>query len=363
MKQLSKGFSLVELMVAITLGLLVMGAVISVFVGSRSAYQSTAGVGALADSGRSAVSFIQESTRSAGFMGCAHANTTATGTENLLSAAIASPMTYDFSHGVGGYEATTSAPGNTVTLPATQVAGAGVGSWTPSAEATFPVATSNKQVLGSDILIVRSVVPRAVPAYTSVAFAAGAMSFQALNTSSLQPNQLAVITDCVNWWTFQVGGVAAGTPATVNLGGGNSGPLPVGLQAGAVVAPVTTTIYYIGVGSDGDTALMRLELVNGATGFTAEEIAPDVENMQVLYGVDTTGTQTASSYVTANQVVDFNKVVSVKVAVLSASPPGAAQIPAAAPTYNLLGTLVKAPRDTRLRKVFTVTVGVRNAMT
>lgn len=363
MKTYSRGFSMVELMVAVTLGLLVSGAVISMFVSSRTAYQSTSGVGALADSGRMAMEFIQESARSAGFMACSHTNTVATGTENLLSAAIVSPMTYDFAHGVGGYEANNTSPGNAIVLPAVPVGGAGTGNWTPAAEATFPAAANNKQVIGSDVVILRSVVPRATPAYVSNAFTAGAMSFQALGVGSLQPNQTAVISDCVNWWTFQTGAIAGGTPATVSLGAGNSGPLPVGLQAGAVIAPVTTAIYFIGVGSDGDSALMRLELVNGLAGLTSEEIVPDVENMQVLYGVDTTGTQNASSYVTANQVVDFNTVVSIKIAVLAASPPGSAQRPAAAPTYNLLGTTVTAPIDTRLRRVFAVTVGVRNAIT
>ena len=64
------GFSLVELMVAITLGLLLTGAVISVFIGSRAAYQSTAGVGDMADSGRFTLNVIGESVRSAGNIAC-----------------------------------------------------------------------------------------------------------------------------------------------------------------------------------------------------------------------------------------------------------------------------------------------------
>ena len=59
---------MVELMVAITLGLILTGAALSVFIGSRGAYQSTAGVGALADGGRFALDTIQESARGAGFM-------------------------------------------------------------------------------------------------------------------------------------------------------------------------------------------------------------------------------------------------------------------------------------------------------
>ncbi|HTV51138.1 MAG TPA: prepilin-type N-terminal cleavage/methylation domain-containing protein, partial [Steroidobacteraceae bacterium] len=70
------GFSLVELMVAITLALIVTAAVISVFVGSRTAYEATTGVAALTDSGRTAANFIQEAGRIAGYMACTEAGGT-----------------------------------------------------------------------------------------------------------------------------------------------------------------------------------------------------------------------------------------------------------------------------------------------
>jgi hypothetical protein len=55
-------------------------------------------------------------------------------------------------------------------------------------------------------------------------------------------------------------------------------------------------------------------------------------------------------------------VMSVKIAVLAASPPGSAH-PAALPiTYTLLGTQVTAPNDTRARQVFEATIAVRNSL-
>jgi hypothetical protein len=72
-------------------------------------------------------------------------------------------------------------------------------------------------------------------------------------------------------------------------------------------------------------------------------------------------TQTVGEYVSADQVADFNAVISVKIAVLAASPPGSASIPPAAPTFTLLGNTVTAPQDTRSRQVFEITIGVRNS--
>ena len=102
--------------------------------------------------------------------------------------------------------------------------------------------------------------------------------------------------------------------------------------------------------------------MNATTAFVAPatELVPDIENMQVLYGVDTTGTQTVSEYVPAQQVVDFNTVMSVKIAVLAASQPGAVPKPTSAQTYQLLGNTVTAPADTRSRQVFEITVSTRN---
>src|SRR5208337_4932227 len=124
----------------------------------------------------------------------------------------------------------------------------------------------------------------------------------------------------------QINHTAAGTPgntASTFTSGGGSMSFPVGSQ----VAPIDTTVFYIGQGADGDGALFSYDLYDAAgafTGaFTANELVPDIEAMQVLYGLDTNGTQTVGEYVTADQVPDFNLVMSVKIAVLAASPPGA----------------------------------------
>jgi type IV pilus assembly protein PilW len=371
MKSRSHGFSLIELMVAITLGLLVTGAVISVFVGSRSAYQSTSGVAALADSGRFALDAIEESARGAGYLACNH--TTAAGHVNQQNY-LGSPFSFDFRYGVGGFEANgTGALGSTFTLPATPTADLSAGDWTPNLDPAF-TAAANQTVKGSDVLVLRSTLPNSVPTYTTADTVPGAATFTVGNGSALQPGGLAAISNCQASATFVIGAVPATSPAVVTLAGGSPAPgnsiaaLPAGsaFPQGSQVTLVTTVVYYIGVGADGDSALHRLQFVNGA--WQDNEIVPDVENMQILYGVDTTGTQTASAYMTADQVlafgagVDFNSVVSMKIAVLSASAPGSAPVPAAAVPVQLLNTRITPPLDTRLRRVFETTINLHAAV-
>ena len=368
MRRRQGGFSLIEFMVALLLSVTLGIAVISVFVGSRNAYQSTAGVGALADGGRFALDTIQESARGAGFMECNHATSI---TSQVLLDSLGSPLAYDFRYGVSGYESTGTSPGNSFTLAAAPVADPSAADWAPALDGAFN-STRNKQVNGNDVLVFRSSIPRGAPSYTNADITNGASSFVVTNAGSLQAGQLAVISDCTKSVAFQIGTVAGTTPATVSFAGATGTPgntvatLPFGFSAGALVSPVTTVVYYIGLGDDGYSALKRLELldgkVNGAQIFTDEEVSPDIENMQVLYGIDTTGTKVASAYVTANQVTDWDSVVAVRVAVLSASPTGAGPKPETAPTFSLLGTTITAPIDTRLRKVFDITVTMRDAV-
>jgi len=365
------GFSLIELMVAVTLGLMLTLALISVFVGTRQSYQSTTGVASLADEGRFTLDTIAQIARVAGFMGCTAATEiSVNGTfsytvDNAVLNSSSAPLPYNFQLGVGGYESTGTGPGGSVTVSATPTAGAAAGDWTPTLGGSFTGATS-QQVQGSDVLVLRSSLPQSTPVYTTATAAAGTSSLTVSSAGNLQANELAVISDCTKAVPFQISGVSAGTPATINFGGSTGPPgnasstLPVGFSAGALVYPLTTTVFYIGVGADGDSALRRLDLLNGQVGtniFTDSEVVEDVENMQILYGLSTSS---GISYVTADQVTDFTEVVSIEVAVLVASPTGSVPAPTTAQTFNLLGTTVTAPKDTRLRRVFVKTIGIRN---
>jgi type IV pilus assembly protein PilW len=363
----ARGFSLVELMIAITLALFVSVGVVSVFVGSRSAYQATSGTASSTDGGRFALDFIESSVRDAGFMACSRS----VSQTSLLNPG-ATPLYFSFNEALGGYEAAGTGPaGGAYTL----VAGSPTAPIAPDTSAADWVGgldaalTAPALVIkGNDVLVVRSTLQNTQPVYVT-SIVDGANNFTVTTQGGLVPGELAVISDCADSLAMQITAIApsgANFIITHTAGGGpgqNSTPsfLPLSFQVGSQVTAVDTTVYYIGTGADGDGALFSYDL-NGTTTFTANELVPDIEAMQVLYGLDTTGAQAVTNYVTADLVPDFNSVMSVKVAVLAASPPGATQAPSVAPTYNLLGTTVTAPIDTRARKVFETTIAVRNAL-
>jgi len=357
----ARGFSMVELMVAITLALVVTTGVVSVFIGSRSAYQATSGTAELTDGGRFALNFISNSVRSAGYLACS----TSTHVVSTLNVG-ATPLPYSFNQALGGYEANNTGPvGAAYAVAVPPVVGT-VGNW--NAAATTPNldgALAGLPVKNNDVLVVRSTLANAQTVY--VASIPAVDQIQVNAPGSLQNGQLAVISDCgFSVMVFQITGLA-GTVISHDPAGspGNSVAsfAPLSFTAGAQVTPVNTVVYYIGAGADGDGALFSYDLNAGLNGgFAANELVPDIEAMQILYGIDGTNTQTVNQYVTADQVQDFNTVMSVKVAVLAASAPGSAHTGPAALTYNLLGTTVTAPVDTRARQVFEETIAVRNAL-
>lgn len=399
-RQRQGGFSLVELMIAIVLGLLVTDAMVSMFVGVRTASRTTMGVAGLSDSGRFALDSIEEDVRSAGNMACdSTAPVTAAGVPviRVISALNpgATPLISDYDQPVAGYEAVGTAPGATVTLANAPVADTAAGDWTttpalggaldgalvnpptPSGEAA-PVGA---MIAGSDVLVVHETLPGSRPAYTTVV-ATGASSFSVNSSSAFSgAGQIGMISNCVQTEVFQVG---AFTPATglVDLGGaaspGNAGgtlSANIDYEVGAQVDPVDVTVFYVGVGADGDGALFKYEGNGGPLGSAYsvnQELVPDVENMQILYGVASgpgAATQTTAQYVTADQVAatsstgDFNGVISIKIALLVASPPGA--VPKGAAVISsppaLLGTnWTMTSADTRLRKVYEQTMFLRN---
>jgi len=365
---------MVELMVAITLGLLLTGAVISVFVGSRTAYQATAGVGDMSESGRFALNLIGESVRGAGNLACNSAMSATN--QNVVPGAPVVTFLNNFGLGVQGFESNgTGNPAGAIAVPAVPVVGA-ANNWTPNLDPAFVAAATvaagvpaglGQPVQGSDVLVLRSSVSRVAPAYTTVDVAPNA------NTLTVTPlpvamNGYAAVADCTKSVIFQVAGGGAAGSTAVNLNAGLPG---VGFATGAVVTPLTTTVYYIGIGADGDSSLWRLEQPNGALNFSvpAQELVPDIENMQVLYGIDTAGTQIASAYVTADQVGVAN-VVSIQVALVVASPPTTRQVqpavnaacPAGPAPWCPLGNALTAPVDSRVRQVFNATINLRNAV-
>ncbi len=98
-----------------------------------------------------------------------------------------------------------------------------------------------------------------------------------------------------------------------------------------------------------------------------QPLASNVEDLQFLYGIDTTGDQSADRYVTANNVASWNQVVSVRACVLISSEEQGVTTSAQSflsCTSALAGTgTLAAAADSRLRRTFVATFNLRNRVT
>ncbi len=95
-----------------------------------------------------------------------------------------------------------------------------------------------------------------------------------------------------------------------------------------------------------------------------QPIAEAVDNMQVLYGIDTDGDGFANQYQNASSA-DWNNVVSIQIALLINSIDNVKDVAPGAGNedqFNLLGQNHTAPNDRLARRVFTTTIPLRNRM-
>ena len=100
-----------------------------------------------------------------------------------------------------------------------------------------------------------------------------------------------------------------------------------------------------------------------SNGGNAQELVPDIDNMQVLFGEDTNGDLTADRYVPLPNVANPSNIVSVRIALLFQTPTAGSKTVTDAQTYTLdpiTPVTLTYPPDRRIRRLVTTTINVRN---
>ncbi|MEA9586422.1 MULTISPECIES: PilW family protein [Xanthomonas] len=373
------GISLIEMMIALVIGLVLMLGVIQVFSASRTASMLAEGNARAQENGRFALEFLQRDIRMAGHFGCVNDQAHFVRGEGdpvvTTGAASGSGHPLDFSVSVQGYEAPNTKPPGSLTLGAT---------W--AAPTNLPTAISKLNPRGgSDILVLRYLAPESVPitALTSgtnsvVGFdaAAGARLTEGGQTA---PN-LFGIADCSHATVFK--GVYASGKVTAN--GTNLSNYSTRPSGQALIYRAESLVYYVGTSAtSGEPALMRARS-NGADDYAApEELVEGIENMQLLFGLDQTqnmsttapplgniNTQAVASDVSvgsdAAAAAQWRRVGQVQVGILARSPStSTAEKPASALSNpSALGVSFASPTQTdgRYRMTYESTIALRNRL-
>jgi type IV pilus assembly protein PilW len=333
------GFSVVELMVAMTLSLIMLGGMLAVVASSRITYGENERVARLQESGRAATEFILRDLRASGYRGCAQA----VPFRNLLNDA--NTLLWDMGVPLQGFDAQ------------------GSGVWAPALD---PLVDSPED--GSDIIAVRTIRngARSFRTNTPMANATDTLEVDDPADIDLPVGRVLLASDCNAAAVFAVSDfVDAGTTATIEreisgptagVGPGNASEnMVIALGEDAEVAEMDTVIYYVRQSDSGNgPALWRIV---GAG--DPEEIVNGVEGLQLLYGEDTDGDRLVNEYRTADTVGDFRRVIAVSLAILLRSEQPNSQI-VDERTYDLLGETLGPFNDRFQRTLYTTTVTLRN---
>lgn len=348
-----RGLTIVEIMVAMVLSLILTAGVIEVFLGSKNTYRVNEAVSRLQEEGRMALELMSRDLRMAGFSGCSR-YAPVTNTLNFST-----NVAYNFAVGVNGYD---------------NIGG------TPPAELTAIGVTPNP---GTDVIVVRRqsdnpirIVKNndAANMFTeNLSEEPGACPNGDTRWSGLCPGDILLVSDCRKSRVFQattVGETGNGdtsikvnhdgrntvTPGNAETSwGGNSAPEDQQFNDDAEIYKVSTYIYYVANNADGIPSLYRQDGTS-----TPIELAQGVENLQVLYGVDTSPAdvhQSADTYVGAGAVSNWDNVISARLHLLMRTLDD--NMAEAAQTYRYVGADINAG-DRRIRKEFTALITLRN---
>lgn len=365
-----RGFSLVELMVALAIGLFIMLAVGRIFTSNRSTYQLDEGLARAQENGRFAMRFITTELLHAGNFGCRRG----VSVFNFLNGQ--SPLFQPAYIRGFDYTASPTGLGDTYTqtaTPATTLTG-----WTPAIGAVVPTPGA---LPGSDVIAMQRVISTPVGLISS-----DKSTLTVQKSSAVTMGQIMLISDCKQASIFQVTKVTS-TATTLVLEHASGAPgvspgnrctvwrsLDIANSAGAECVEQTygkeaeagaiqTVVFFVRLNSAGVPSLYRGMYPIGGP-LAADELVEGIENIQALYGVDSDGDLAPDTYVTAGNVLDWNKVMSVRIAVLARTLNAPGQVTTVTPDttqYNVLGTLVNAPPGNLMRRrVFTTTVELRN---
>ena len=364
----NRGFSIVELLIALALGLLVVAGIVQLFVGNNRTYEVVNAQARLQENARFAFDFITRSARSAGYFGCAPE--TANVALNLVGNWNLIPE-YNMPEPVDGWESN------------------GNGTFSPDDLATMPRsggADVNVHLAGngidrddlsdtSDILVFRSIEKPAARLAQILQPNGIPIAYTPDGEPSFEVDDVVVLADCEQAAVFKVTGVAvAGDETTLSrVVSGTAGPfensatvttstgdviastlsiLGRSYGASATIAPLETTFYFIAQSTElaqvaqSGIAGVAVNALWQKTGNNAPvELVQGIENMQLLFGVDTTADDVlnVNQYLTIDNVEDVTEIVAVQVTLVVSS------VDALAETGNQ-----------KLQRTFTKTIHVRN---
>ena len=294
-----QGFSLVELMVALTIGLIILSSVSMLFVSSKKTYTTQDRLARLQENARFAMQFIIKDLRLTGYYGCVD-EINADSVSNTLNSSTS--FAYNAQIPLEGLNSA-------------------AGTWYPSGSATLPSGIAS----GTDAIAIR-MGDASSSVYIDTEMPNSSAELKVNSVTGFNTGDIIMVSDCTSTDIMQITQVQTSSVKLQHNPGGGSSPgnstqklskaySPSG--NGTRVMKFMTRQYFIATGASGNPALWRQD--NTAT---PVELVDGIESLQVLYGKDTDSDRIPNLYLQAGaaglqSAADWSSVVSVRIGILA----------------------------------------------
>lgn len=370
-----KGFSIIELMIALLLGLILAAGIIQVFLGNRQSQRIEQTVSRMQENGRIALDMITQDARSSGFSGCASSVRGGSGQTTKIS----SPSVY-----IKVKNPTVSTVASTFTAQSAQgFERSKTGTWSPALSANLSGTDVDNARNGSDVIAVYYGADIGARISGSANGSDDVIASVQPNSACFGKDDLVMVANCLSVDLIKVTNVTNCTGATVTLKHDGTGNVDGNLggtyssvdSSGATLSDASKprvmrfsqVAYYVkDTGRKNPSGGAIFSLYRYSSG-AAQELVEGVEFLKLEFGESLTSGNIR--YVTASDAsLNWDNIVAIRVGVLVQSYDQVRDgidnnsYTIADQTVAASGSGVLHAADRSMRQAYTATIELRNHM-
>jgi type IV pilus assembly protein PilW len=359
-----KGLTLIEIMIALVIGSLLLVGAMGLFASNKRIYKEQDAMGRLQENARFALDLMIKDIRRAGYIGCSDSMSSVSNT--LANAGTVGNLN-NFTNAIEGSEnANNWAPSASTEAIASILPTSGM--------QTRPDAITLRYLesLDDEISLTANMANGGAATVVPVTCSPTA---DCTSSGPLAQFENITLSDCASTDIFSISAITATSLAHAGVA------LSKGYDSTSQISRYVTNRYFIGNGandrqgnpiptlfrytftqdkedSDGDSNTTEFLAFN-------QPLIEGIENMQILYGEDTTNSDSvADTYVNATAVTSWANVVSVRLAILVRTVEQNIRGDINNNAYTLLGSNIyttgSPAADYHRRRIFSTTVQIRN---
>lgn len=321
-----KGLTILEIMISLVISSMLIAGTISLYLNSKTTYNTQQSLARLQENGRFALEFIAEDIRASGYVGCPNIH-------GLQGVKPNDPLAYsaNFSNETVVYGASKSSDN----------------SWTTALPITSPAYAFRDDILeDTDVIHVKR--GGTCSDYTTTIMPdLRTIQVHASNQCGFEVGETLLISDCEKVDVVRISSIAGGN---INIETDSQQQY----ESNAQVMRFFHRAFYIANNNMDIPSLFRVDQTGNSL-----EMVEGVAQLKVLYG-GWNGNISVDKYLTADQITGWQDIGSIRLALLLMTKEDNVATKPVGYTFN--GQLVEAKdvTDRRLRRAYTATVAVRN---